>query len=68
MCEVLRLYLEGSGEHTQETLAVAMGVRQATISRWKDGVVTRTFIPRMSKETNIPRIDLLWDVLNPETT
>ena len=68
MCEVLRLYLEGSGEHTQETLAVAMGVRQATISRWKDGVVTRSFIPRMSKETNIPRIDFLWDVLNPETT
>ena len=68
MCEVLRLYLEGSGEHTQETLAVALGVRQATISRWKDGVVTRSFIPRMSKETNIPRIDLLWDVLNPETT
>ena len=45
-----------------------MGVRQATISRWKDGVVTRSFIPRMSKETNIPRIDFLWDVLNPETT
>ena len=44
-----------------------MGVRQATISRWKDGVVSRNMIPRMSAETKIPRIDFLWDILNPET-
>ena len=54
-------------ERKQETLAILMGVRQATVSRWVTGRVPAERVLKVSKITGISPEDLRPDVFTRES-